>query len=723
MSKTLRELYETVEIKDNYYVENNIMLDDDQEALSQDHQLSTIRPEFLSLLEEKLDNFSYWLNKIAKEGEPTRNLDKLDVINLWVSKIYVDDNNEVNKGKLFLDKYMPSFIKRNKLITHFSSLISYIDFPGLYGSGIIENSSNISSKSMLSRYDICYNQIFPMFNILGSYRKMANTTSPIIEYISKNVKAIADNNRLRFLVIDIDSETRQNLVFTIASTMAHNIKIVESDYVQMYLDNPKKTMKIRPRVVFTSKEDLDKHIRATAKQPEGKAYSVIREDTGEIVPNCIMYYAGGEIFTDCRNYSSFVIDRWSELFVKEYIHRFGDIMIEDLNNKDNKGSDFNKYGWFATNNVAEWNRDNDEKIAVYNINFYRYIIYKLSKSSIELSDTEWRLVDEKCITFDNLAYIIQGSIYARLDNGHRVIAIGFSYENKDNYELKVRQFGNDNIAFLNEYVNTKFEISPESLLSNQSRILKDCEDTKLIRLYDTEQELKSALEYIDSIMLNRPMIIISFYSQLYDKYAMIEIAFNESVNTMLRKLYPFFKFSYPLCVEEIGLGLSTDSEKKANKLITTIEYDFMENILVLMLNNLAIELKNNNVSRIIIPDELDNECNIHVIVNDKIIDIVEKSKILKVLGTKDNEVELKKIGYKICQYDSDTDMILTRNIINPEDNSLCVSRISESTIAFFEDDLTDNTVLQLITEQDKQHEVLIHHYEELNPDDGVIAQV
>lgn len=719
MGKTLREEFGTSEIKDNYYEEESLSFwtDDEYEGQRQDYKYSVMRPEFLSLLEEKLDNFQYWLEKITADSGHCEELDSISVTDLWVSKLYIDDTDEVNDSaeKLLLDKYKLKFMHRNKIITDFSILQSYVDFPRL--SRVYENTSWF--KIMLTKYDNCYNQSFPMFYILDTYK--TNKDSIVLEYVSKNVKAIVDDTRLRFLVVDIDSDTRQNLVFTMESTKAHNIKIVDSDYVQMYLDNPSKAMKVEPRVVFESEEELYSYRASQVGPSAPKRYSVVREDTGEIVPNCIDFYE--DIF-EYKDYSSDILSRWSELFVKEYIHRFGTIMLDDITQKQDKNSDFNKYGWFATNNITEWDGSSFEKTIAYNINFYRYIIYKLTKCEVKLNDTEWKLVDKNCITFEHDNYLIRGSIFARLDKGHRVIAIGFQYENKHNFELSIKQFSSDNITFLNKYINTKFEISAKLFSENQLQVLNDCKDNNMIRLYNTEQELKDNLTIVDDTFNGKPIIRVSFYSQLCNKYVSLDISLNESMYSILRKVYPFFKFSYPLCISEIGLALDADSEKKANKLILTIQYEFFEDSSALMLNNLAIIFGHEGVQQITIPDELSNECNIHVIISDnnsgngvRAIDIVEKNSVLKLLGTKDTEVTTKKLGYKICKYDCETDVILTRNIRNRTDKDFGITRVFTSSPFNVESkNIADNTVLQLMAGKSKQYNVNAYHYEELDPE-------
>lgn len=143
-----------------------------------------------------------------------------------------------------------------------------------------------------------------------------------------------------------------------------------------------------------------------------------------------------------------------------------------------------------------------------------------------------------------------------------------------------------------------------------------------------------------------------------------------------------------------------------------------------MLNNLAIIFGHEGVQQITIPDELSNECNIHVIISDnnsgngvRAIDIVEKNSVLKLLGTKDTEVTTKKLGYKICKYDCETDVILTRNLRNRADKNFGIPRVFTSSPFNVESkNIADNTVLQLMAGKSKQYNVNAYHYEELDPE-------
>ena len=605
-----------------------------------------------SSLKREIKGFYNRLAEIAKK-EMDRDLDKLKALDISVSKLYFNTSLDVNKGQGLI-KGKPEY----SIITG-SGFTLDINWDRHTKCNIIET---FCSEMSIDKYDTLTNQKFPFIYMLDT---------SLLEFSSINTKVISVDDSPRLFLIDIDSDKRQEVTIVIQEEKIRNLKYIERDKVKLHKNNREEFYRQYGNCItdfgcdITNKEICD--------------YVMYRSDTNEY-----LYEAD--------------FDSWKDILVLDYLHRYGDILQKDLLTKDNK--ELEKYGWFATYNLNTIYVGNTRKLEYY-VNMYRYCTYKLKKSKVKLSETEWRLVDKECIILNSFAL----DMYAKLENGHRIIAfdfidkiseevnkrvdearttlnIGLSYVpvkesldshdtetihhlsamiKKHRYEMQ-EKYGNT-LKLLKEYASTKFGTSLERFRESQKNMLSKMIDNHTIKIFDNEKDMLDDLNIIDNSIECDSLIKIGFYSQFHNKFVSVSITQYNSSYWRLGLAYPFLEPSYPLHVGILSLSLTennSDEKAEISRCMRRIQNEGSYNII--QLGNIIVCGMEHCITKIFVIDNLKHNTAITLVNREKATNLNERIKLIN-LTTKlnDNYDEQGIITTKLCKYSKDTDIYLSRH--------------------------------------------------------------
>lgn len=642
-------------IKDIDFTENDITIDDidySHYANIGDLDPTVYKQLWSSNVKRRIKDFDKKLSAIAKK-EMNRNLDRIEALDINVSKLYFNTTLKENEGQGLVNG-KPKY-----------SIITGDDYTNniLFGWDIHIGCDLIHSFTVeigLTRYDTCTSGEFPIVYVLDS---------SLLELGSVNTKMMTVDSSPRLFLIDIDADKRQEVTIITLEKEVRNLKYIKEDKVELHKTNKKEFEERFSDDIKDSICDL----------PEDyyNDYIMYRSDTGK--------------------YTTELTASWEDILALDYLHRYGDILQEDLTSSNKK--ELYKYGWFAVCNLNS-GRFNSDYILEYNINLYRYILYKLKKSKVKLSKTKWKLVDKECIVINDFTL----DMYAKLENGHRIIAFDFVSNIPDEVEIlrkeestvinmeldniitgrewheNNKEFINyikallskhkcgiqekygDTLTLLNKYTNSDFGMSIRRFEESQKNVLNRMVDNHIIKLFDNEQDMLDDLDIIDSHIEYESVIKIGFYSQKYNKFISICLTQYESAYWRLELAYPFLKFNYPLRTGILSLDMGEDTLEEK---METIRY--LRSLKngggsdATQIGNIVIYGLYYSLDKIIILDNIEHNVNIRAVNRKKSINLNERIKLFNMTAKfSDNYDKNGILKSKLCRYNSNTDLYLTR---------------------------------------------------------------